>query len=134
MILDLAEIIAILPGVGIIILIIVIAIVLITFALQVGIRAVKGEDTKLNHVFLTGLFIIIVSSIISFAFSLFSPIWVGNLVSLIIALFIIKGRHDTTILGALAAVVIYVIMLIVIVFVLSLVFTGFLPILLDFIS
>ena len=134
MILDLADVIAALGSIGIVILIIVIAIVLVVFALQIGIRAVKGEDTGLGPVFLTGLSIIIISSIVSFAFSFFLPIWIGNLVSLLVALFIIKARHDTTLLGALAAVVIYVVMIIVIIFVLSLIFTDFLPVLLAYIT
>lgn len=134
MILDLQDILDALGGIGIVILIFVIVIVLLTFALQIGIKAVKGEDTKLGHVFITGLLVIIITSVISFIIGLFLPIWIGNVISLLIGLFIIKARHDTTLLGALAAIIIYVIMVFVIIFVLSLVFTEFLPVLLDFLT
>ncbi|MHA1510110.1 MAG: hypothetical protein ACTSRX_00150 [Promethearchaeota archaeon] len=125
MLLDLADIIDVFGNIGIVILIIVIIIVLLTIALQIGIKAVKGEDSKLGHVFVTGLFIIVITSILSFVVGLFLPVWVGNVVSLLITLFIIKARHDTTLLGALAALIIYVIMVVIIVVALSFVFTGF---------
>ena len=134
MILDFGDIIAVFGNIGIVILIFVIIIVLLTIALQIGIKAVKGEDSKLGHVFVTGLFIIIITSVMSFIVGLFLPVWIGNVVSLLITIFIIKARHDTTLLGALAAIIIYVIMVVIIIVALSFVFTGFWVILLTLIS
>ncbi len=127
MLLDLGDVIAALGGIGIVILIIVIAIVLVVFALQIGIRAVKGEDTGLGPVFLTGLIMVLISAVISTAFGYLTlPALIGSIASLIVNLFIIKARHKTTYLGALGAIVIYVVMVVIIFVVLSLVFTGFL--------
>ncbi len=131
MMLDLADVIAALGGIGFVILILVIAIVLVVFALQIGIRAVKGEDTGLGPVFLTGLIMIVISAVISTAFGFLSlPALIGSIVSLVFNLFIIKARHKTTYLGALGALVIYVIMVVIIFVVLSLVFAGFIATLL----
>jgi len=131
MMLDLADVIAALGGIGFVILILVIAIVLVVFALQIGIRAVKGEDTGLGPVFLTGLIMIVISAVISAAFGFLSlPALIGSIVSLVVNLFIIKARHKTTYLGALGALVIYVIMVVIIFVVLSLVFAGFIATLL----
>ena len=131
MILDLADVIAALGGIGFVILIIVIAIILVVFALQIGIRAVKGEDTGLGPVFLTGLIMIVISAVISTAFGYLTiqPL-IGSIVSLLVNLFIIKARHKTTYLGALGALVIYVVMVVIIFVVLSLVFAGFIAALL----
>ncbi len=127
MLLDLGDVIAALGGIGIVILIIVIAIVLVVFALQIGIRAVKGEDTGLGPVFLTGLIMVLISAVISTAFGYLTlPALIGSIASLIVNLFIIKARHKTTYLGALGAIVIYVVMVVIIFVVLSLVFAGFL--------
>ncbi len=125
MILDIADFIALFGDVWITILIFVIIIVLLTVALQIGIRAVKGEDSKLGHVFVTGLFIIIITTVLSLVVDLFAEVWIANVVSLLIAFLIIKARHDTTLLGALAALVIFVVMVVIIVAILSFVFSGF---------
>ncbi|QEE17036.1 hypothetical protein DSAG12_02868 [Promethearchaeum syntrophicum] len=130
MILDLADFITLFGNIGIMILIFVIIIVLLTVALQIGIKAVKGEDSKLGHVFVTGLFIIVLTTVLSFIVGLFADVWIANVVSLLLTFFIIKARHDTTLLGALAALFIFVVMIVIIVVILSFVFLGFWPLLL----
>ncbi len=112
----------------ILILIIVIVIVLVTFALQVGIKAVKGENTKLGPVFLTGLIMVIISFGISFGFGYLLPAyaWIGTIIALLLELFIIKLRHKTTYLGALGAIIIYIIILVIIIVVIGFIFSGFL--------
>ncbi|MHA1718126.1 MAG: hypothetical protein ACTSWX_08925 [Promethearchaeota archaeon] len=131
---DIDDIIVSLGGIGYLLLIIFVTIILITFALKIGINAVKGENTGLGSVFITGLIAIFISLVISFVFQFFLPAWVGYLVSLIIDLFIIKARHKTTFLGAFGAIVIYVVVLIVIIIVLSFIFTEFQSALLALIS
>ncbi len=131
---DIDDIIVSLGGIGYLLLIIFVTIILITFALKIGINAVKGENTGLGSVFITGLIAIFISLVISFVFQFFLPAWVGYLVSLIIDLFIIKARHKTTFLGAFGAIVIYVVVLIVILIVLSFIFTEFQSALLALIS
>ncbi len=78
--LDIGDVINALGGIGILILIIILTIILLTFALQLGIKAVKGENAKLGPVFLTGLIMIMISAIVSFVFGLFLPTWVGSVV------------------------------------------------------
>ena len=133
MILDLLDDILALGSLGIVILIVVlifvIVIVLETFALKIGIKAVKGENTKLGPVFLTGLIMIFISAVISFVFGFFLPAWVGSIVSLLFNLFIIKARHKTSFLGALAAIIIFIIVLFIIFGILWLVFVVFLGLL-----
>lgn len=132
--LDIGDVINALGGIGILILIIILTIILLTFALQLGIKAVKGENAKLGPVFLTGLIMIMISAIVSFVFGLFLPTWVGSVVSLILELFIIKARHKTTFLGALGALIIYIIMIFVIIIILMFVFAGFLTALMALLS
>jgi len=106
-----------------------IAVILInTIVLKMGIKAVKGEETSLGRVFLTSLLLIFVSGIFSAVFAIVFPnlTLIGSILSLIIDLFIIKGRHHTTFLGALGALIIYTIVLVVVIIVLIFFFTTIL--------
>jgi len=135
MLLDLQDIIDLLGGIGYLILIIVITIVLLTIPLQIGIKAVKGENTKLVPVFLTGLLLVIISSILSIAFGFLPiPAWIGTIVSLLINLLIIKIRHKTTYLGALGALILWIVVLFIIFVIVGLIFAGFWAILFALIS
>lgn len=129
MLLDISDVILALGGsIVILILIIVIVVILVTFALQIGIKAVRGENTKLGPVFITNLIMDILSFGISYGFGLLLPAYgyIGSIIALLLNLFIIKLRHKTTYLGALGALIIYVIMLIIIFVVVGLIFSGFL--------
>ena len=128
MLFDIGDVILALGGsLLIFILIIVIFVILVTFALQIGIKAVKGENTKLGPVFITNLIMDILSFGISYGFGLLLPTYgyIGSIIALLLNLFIIKLRHKTTYLGALGALIIYVIMLIIIVIIVGFIFAGF---------
>ena len=65
-------------------------------------------------------------------FVLLYPIWIGYVLSLIISViiapFIIKAKHKTTLLGAIGAVFVYVIMVVIIYVILTLVYAAFLEV------
>ena len=129
MLLDISDVILALGGsILILIVIIVIVIILVTFALQIGIKAVRGENTKLGPVFITNLIMDIISFGISFGFGELLPAyaWIGTIVALLLNLFILKLRHKTTYLGGLGALIIYVIMIIIIFVIVGFIFSGFL--------
>ena len=129
MLLDIGDVILALGGsILILILIIVIVVILVTFALQIGIKAVKGENAKLGSVFITSVLMNIISFGISFGFGELLPAyaWIGTIVALLLNLYIIKLRHKTTYLGGLGALIIYVIMIIIIFVIVGLIFSGFL--------
>ena len=113
---DLEALIAGLGGIGFFIAMIVVVILLGVFALKVGINAVKGRNTDFGEVFVTGLILIVVNFI-----SIFIPVF-GWLIGLIIAMLVIKSRHNTTFFGALGALIIYIIVIIVIVVIFAVVF------------
>ncbi len=118
---DLQDLIADLGGIGIVLLMLVIVIVVMTFALKIGIGAVKGEDNGLGSVFVTGILMIVLFILITFAIGLLQPSLslIGSIVALIIGLFILKSRHNTTFLGAFGAIIIYIVVLVIISFLLS---------------
>ncbi len=123
---DFQELIADLGGIGMVLIMLVIVIVVMTFALKVGIGAVKGEHTGLGEVFISGILMIVLFLLITFAIGLLQPSlsFLGSIVALIIGLFILKSRHNTTFFGALGAIIIYIIVLVLISLVLSYVLQG----------
>ncbi|MHA1584011.1 MAG: hypothetical protein ACTSWL_02060 [Promethearchaeota archaeon] len=115
-------------AIGVLLGVIIVAILLNTIALKMGIKAVKGEKSGLGRVFLTSLLLIFLTGIFSAAFGYFFPglLYVGSIISLLIEIFIIKGRHNTTFLGALGALIIYVIVLVIIIVLIWLFFASLL--------
>ncbi len=103
--------------IGWILLILFIAIAIAVISLSIGIRAVKGDNTSFGKVFVTGLITIFISGVITYVMQLIMPgyAFIGSLVALLIMMFIIMRRHDTTFFGALGAILIYAIVLILII-------------------
>jgi len=112
----------ILITIGWIVLLIFISIAIAVISFSIGIRAVKGGKTSFGSVFITGLIAVFLGGLISYIFQLFLPGWafIGLLISLIVTLFIIERRHNTTFLGALGAIIIYIIVLAIILVILFL--------------
>lgn len=115
-----------LKNIAILLLVIFIFIFVAVFALKIGIKAVKGENTKFGEVFITGLVMIFLMSIITGAFQLILPAFafIGSIIALLIGMFIIKSRHKTTLLGGFAAIIIYAVMIVVLYILLIFVFTS----------
>ncbi|MHA1519183.1 MAG: hypothetical protein ACTSVZ_00220 [Promethearchaeota archaeon] len=103
--------------VGWILLLVFITIAIAVISLGIGIKAVKGENTSFGRVFVTGLLAIFISGVITFIMQLVLPgyAFIGSLVGLLITMFIIIRRHETTFFGALGAILIYAIVLILII-------------------
>ena len=103
-------------GIGIFILLLVLTLLIQIFSLKIGIQAVKGKKTSMGSVFITALINFVVITI-----CLFIP-FVGWLISIIFGLVIIKSRHDTTFFGALGAVIISWLVLVLILIIIGLTF------------
>jgi hypothetical protein len=103
------------------------------FALMIGIGAVKGENTSFGNVFLTELIIVFIMGLITFVFQMVMPayVWAGGIAGLIIGMFIIQARHNTTFLGALGAIFIYAVFIVILYVLLVFVFTSINAILTD---
>ncbi|MCF2140178.1 MAG: hypothetical protein K9W44_09010 [Candidatus Lokiarchaeota archaeon] len=112
----------ILITIGWILLLIFITIALAVISLSIGINAVKGEHTEFGAVFITGLIAVFLAGVISFVFQLLLPGWalIGTLISLLVSMFVIMNRHETTFFGALGAILIYAIVFTIILIVLFL--------------
>lgn len=121
-----SPILEILVPLGIFLAIILVVIIFNTILLKIGIKAVRGEKTRFGTVFITSMLLVVISGIISFGVNLIIPgnLYIGSAVSLVFNLFIIKARHRTTLLGAFAALIIYVIVTVVLILVLSILFAG----------
>jgi hypothetical protein len=121
---------------GIILAVFLIAILINTLILKVAIKAVRGEKTQFGSVLLTSLLLIVISAVVTYAVNLVLPgyFYVGILVPLIFQVFLIKARHRTTFLGALGALIIYVIVMVVLIFVLIFVFPAIYATIITFIG
>jgi hypothetical protein len=108
---DMNEFVDSVGGIGWMILIILISLLIMVLALKIGINAVKGINTEMGSVFITGFISWLIIVILTFLLPLF-----GWLIGLFIALFIIMKRHDTTFFGALGAIIIAFIVLVIFVF------------------
>jgi hypothetical protein len=115
---DIQQVITDLGGIGMVLLMLIVAIIVVTIALKIGINAVKGEKTSLGDIFVTGILMIVLFIVITFAIGLFLPSlsFLGSIVALVIGLIILQSRHNTTFFGALAAVIIFAIVLAILVF------------------
>ena len=101
-----------------IIVLFVVMLLILVLALKIGIGAVKGRNTEFGEVFVTALIMMVISAVLSFLIPF------GALIAFIIWLFVIQSRHGTTILGALGALILALIMLVVILFLIGMVFVG----------
>ena len=133
MLLQLEELLVVL---GIMLAIFIVAIFINTIVLKIAIKAVRGEKTQFGAVLFTSLLLMVISMVITYAFNLVLPgnLYLGSGVALLIELFFIKARHKTTFLGALGALIIYVIVIVVMVLVLVFVFPALLATILTFIG
>ncbi|UYP44137.1 hypothetical protein NEF87_000422 [Candidatus Lokiarchaeum ossiferum] len=123
---DFQQIITDLGGIGMVLIMLLIVVVVMTLALKIGINAVKGEQTGLGEVFITGILMITLFILITFATGFFQPSlsFLGSIISLIIGLFILKSRHNTTFLGAFGALIIFIVVLAIISFLFSYFISG----------
>ena len=123
---DFQDLLSDISGILILLAMLILVILIMTFALKVGINAVKGKKTGLGEVFITGLIlifiIIIITAVVGSVFPSLSLL--GSIVALIIGMFIIQSRHDTTFFGALGAIIIYIVVLVILVFLIGLVIGG----------
>jgi len=101
--------------IGWVLLVVFIIIAMTVISLQIGIRAVKGDNTSFGNVFLTGLIAIFITALITIVIQvvLSGFGFIGSLVSLLLNMLVIQRRHNTTFFGALGAIVIYAIMLVI---------------------
>ena len=100
-----SDIIAALGGWGYFFLIIVLALLIMVFSLKVGLGAVKGNKTEMGTVFITGLLAWIILAISTWILSFFLNLgWLGFIIAIIIAILVIKSRHDTTFFGAIGEI------------------------------
>jgi hypothetical protein len=109
---------------GSLLLILVIAIVIFVFALKIGVQSVKGKNTEMGAVFVTGLLNAVLLVVLPFIFSYVGYPLIGLIVYIIVALLLIKSRHETTFFGALGAWIIALIVLILIFWLLSFLLVG----------
>ena len=111
-------------AVGALLITIFVVIALAVISLIIGIKAVKGEKTGFGEVLITGLHNIFLVFVVTTVFMMVLPLYafIGSIAALIISMFIIKARHETTFLGAFGAIIIYTIMLIILYVVMKFVF------------
>ncbi|MCP4761602.1 MAG: hypothetical protein GY870_07460 [archaeon] len=107
-------------GIALIILLVV-AIFIFVFAWRVGINAVKGQNTETGAILVTALINLVVNLICGFL-----PF--GMLIYIIVALLVIKSRHETSFLGAIGAFIISMIITLVLIIIAGLIiFAIFAP-------
>jgi len=133
MLLQLEELLIIL---GTILALFIVGVVINTFVLKIAIKAVRGEKTTFGNVLFTSLLLMVISAVISYAVNWVLPdnLYIGSAVALVIELFFIKARHRTTLLGALGALILYVIVLVIFIVVLMVAFASTFAAILTFIG
>ncbi len=126
--LDINDLIAGVGGIFFFVLFLVLILIVQIFSLKVGIGSVKGKNTTMGSVFITGL----INFVAMFLLIFFLPWYLGWLIAIIVGLLIIKIRHETTFFGALGAVIISWIIIIILIIVIAMLIGTTLNVLLGY--